>query len=73
MAEDRSPTTSADWQPVYHTPMRIWVATIMIIVGFAVGGVGIVLKSAVVAIIGAVIVVVSSIAAWALGIMRNVH
>jgi hypothetical protein len=73
MGEHGPVDASTDWQPIFHTPLRIWLATAMIIVGFIVGGVGVAMQSALVASIGAAVVVVASIAAWALGIMRNVH
>jgi len=56
---------------VRRTPTRLWVTIIVIIVGFAVGGVGLILRSWWVMGVGVALIAVGGIAAKAFGIMEN--
>lgn len=56
-----------------HTPARIWVVTLVIIVGFVLVGVGIVIQSLWFGLVAAALTVGACIAAWAMGIMEQVE
>lgn len=58
---------------VVHTPPKIWVAVTFIILGFLLGGLAIPLHSLSLLVVGIAVLLVSSIVAWAFGIMNNVH
>lgn len=58
---------------VFHTPNKIWVCVVCIVIGFALGAVAFVLKSVILFIVGAVVFLAAVAAALAFGIMENVH
>ena len=58
---------------VYHTPMKIWATVIAIIIGAVICGVAFILHAVALGIVGIVLMIGGSIAAWSFGIMDNVH
>lgn len=77
MAQDqtgqRSRQGGESFAAVYHTPTRIWICVVCIILGVALGAVAFIVKSLVLFIIAAVVALVAAGAALAFGIMENVH
>lgn len=77
MAQD-SPTPRTreggeSFRAVYHTPMKIWVAIVLIIVGAVIGGFAFILQSIILGIVAGVLIVVGAVAAWSFDVMDNVH
>ena len=58
---------------VVHTPKKIWVAVVVIILGFTLAAVSIPMDSVSLRIVGIVVFLAGSLAAWAFGILDNVH
>lgn len=56
---------------VRRTPTRLWVTIIVIIVGFSVGGLGLILRQWWVMGVGVALILIGGVAAKALGIMEN--
>ncbi len=54
-----------------RTPTRLWLTVIVIVLGFSVGGVGLILRSWWVMGVGVALILVGGIAAQAFGIMEN--
>lgn len=77
MAQD-SPTPRTreggeSFRAVYHTPMKIWVTIVLIIVGAVIGGVAFILHSVLLGILAGLLMVGGAVAAWSFDIMDNVH
>lgn len=70
---DRSREGGETFTAVYHTPTKIWVAIVAIVVGATIAGVAFILQSILLGAIGVVLMVGGAVAAWSLGIMDNVH
>ncbi|MEP6462117.1 MAG: hypothetical protein ABJC62_01585 [Frankiaceae bacterium] len=77
MAYDSSTQRSREggesFAAVYHTPNKIWVAVIAIIVGGVICGVAFILHSVILAVLGGLFMLGGAIAAWSFDIMDNVH
>lgn len=78
MAQQDSPSPRTreggeSFRAIYHTPMKIWVAVVLIIVGAVIGGVAFVLQSVVLGILAVLLMGGGAIAAWSFDIMDNVH
>ncbi len=56
---------------IRRTPNRIWGAIITVILGFAAGGLGLIVREWWLIVVGAVVIVVGGIAAKAFGVMEN--
>jgi hypothetical protein len=69
----RSRVGGETFTAVYHTPTRIWVTVVSIIVGAVICGVAFILQSVALGAVGVVLLVGGSIAALSFGIMENVH
>lgn len=54
-----------------RTPMRIWATIVTIVIGFAVGGLGLIVHRWWLIVLGVVLIVGGGLAAHAFGIMQN--
>ncbi len=77
MAQDfptpRTREGGESFRAVYHTPMKIWVAIVLIIVGAVIGGFAFILQSIILTVVAGVLMLVGGVAAWSFDIMDNVH
>lgn len=62
-----------DAHAVPATPMRLWAVTVGIVIGFIIGGVGLILDSYLVMGVGVVTILICGVLSLAWGIMENVH